>query len=214
MGFFGWPGFRSKLKKAALIVAHPENETLWAGETILSHPSWDWFILSLSRGGDKDHARKFLQAIQQLGAMGVNGDLDTGDDQKPLNETEVKQTIRALLPKHYFDLVISHHPAGEYTNRNKHHETGKAVIQLWHSGKISTAEFWASAFEDGKKSYLPKPIETAGIYKVLIKRIWKEKQSIITEIYGFDLNSLEAKTTHTSESFWPFPSSFEAKKSH
>ena len=143
-------------KKVALIVAHPDDETLWAGGTILSHPSWDWFIVSLSRGGETDHAQKFLLALQQLGAQGVIGDLDTGDDQKPLSETEVKQTILDLLPEQYFDLIISHHPAGDYTNHTKHDETGKAVILLWHSGKISAAEFWAFAYEDGKKELFTK----------------------------------------------------------
>jgi LmbE family N-acetylglucosaminyl deacetylase len=191
--------FRLNFKKAALIVAHPDDETLWAGETILSHPSWDWFIVSLSRGGETDHAQNFLQALQQLGAKGEIRNLDTLDDQSPLNETEVKQTILALLPEHYFDLVISHYAAEKYTEHNRHDETGKAVILLWHSGIISAAEFRAFAFEEGKKSYLPSPIETAGIYKVLTKRIWKEKQSIITEIYGFDLISLEAKITTIAE---------------
>ena len=203
---------RGSSKKVALIVAHSVDETLWAGGTILSHPSWDWFIVSLSRGGERDHAQKFLQALEQLGAKGVIGDLDKGDDHNPLNETEVKQTILDLLPEHYFDLIISHHPAGEYTNHTRHNETGKAVILLWHSGKISAAEFWAFAYEEGKKSYLPRPMETAGIYKVLTRRIWKKKQSIITEIYGFDLNSFETKTTPMAESFWPFTSSFEARK--
>jgi LmbE family N-acetylglucosaminyl deacetylase len=199
-------------KKVALIVAHPDDETLWAGGTILSHPSWDWFIISLSRGGETGHAQKFLEALKHFGAEGVIGDLDAGDDQNPLNETEVKQTILDLLPERYFDLIISHHPAGEYTDHIRHNETGKAVILLWHSGKISSAEFWAFAYEDGKKSYLPTPIETAGIYKVLTRRIWKKKQSIITEIYGFDLNSVEAKTAPMAESFWPYSSSFEARK--
>lgn len=187
--------FRLNFKKAALIDAHPGNKTLWAGETILSHPSWDWFIVSLSREGETDHARNFLQALQQLGAKGVIRNLDTLIDQNPLNEIELKQTLLALLPEHYFDLVISHYPAGEYTDHNRHDEAGKAVILLWHSGKISAAEFMAFTFEDGKKSYLPRPIETSGIYKVLTKRIWKEKQSIITEMYGFDLNSFEAETS-------------------
>lgn len=204
--------FRLNLKKAALIVAHPDDETLWAGETILSHPSWDWFIVFLSLGGETDHAQNFLQALQQLGAKGVVDNLDTLNNQNPLNETEVKQTLLALLPEHYFDLIISHHPAGKYTNHNRHNETGKAVILLWHCGKISTAEFWAFTSENGKKNYLPRPIETAGIYKLLTKRIWKEKQRIITEIYGFDLNSYDAKTKHTEESFWPITRSFEDRK--
>ena len=41
-------------KAVAVIVAHPDDETLWAGGTILSHPSWQWFIVCLCRGSDKD----------------------------------------------------------------------------------------------------------------------------------------------------------------
>ena len=204
--------FRLNLKKAALIVTHLDDDTLRAGETILSHPSWDWFIVSLSRGGETDHARNFLQALLQFEAKGVIRNLDTINNQNPLNETELKHTILALLPEHYFSLVISHYPAGEYTDHNMHDETGKAIILLWHSGIISAAEFRTFAIEDGKRSYLPRPIETAGIYKLLAKRIWKEKQSIITEIYGFDLNGFEAKTTTIAESLWPVSNSIELKK--
>jgi LmbE family N-acetylglucosaminyl deacetylase len=31
-------------KSVAVIIAHPDDETLWAGGIILSHPSWLWFI--------------------------------------------------------------------------------------------------------------------------------------------------------------------------
>ena len=43
-------------KKVALIVAHPDDETLWAGGTILSHPAWDCFIVCLCRGSDPERA--------------------------------------------------------------------------------------------------------------------------------------------------------------
>jgi LmbE family N-acetylglucosaminyl deacetylase len=203
---------RLNSKKVALIVAHPDDETLWAGGTILSHPSWDWFIVCLCGGGETDRAQKYNEALQLLRAEGVIGDLDGGADQRPLNDTEVEQAINDLLPAYYFDLIISHHPAGEYTSHIRHEETGKAVIKLWHSGKILAGEFWAFAYEDGDKSYLPKPIETAEIYNVLSKRIWRKKKSIITDTYGFDQSSFEANTTPLAESFWPYTSSFEARK--
>jgi len=199
-------------KKVALIVAHPDDETLWAGGTVLSHPSWQWYIVCLCRGSDPDRSPRFREALKELRSEGIMGDLDDGPDQKPLDEKEIQQTILDLLPAHYFDLVISHHPAGEYTRHIRHEETGKAVINLWHSGKISAGEFWAFAYEDGNKNYLPRPIETTGIYNVLSKRIWRRKYSIITETYGFKPGSFEAKATPKAESFWPFINSWEAKK--
>ncbi len=127
-------------------------------------------------------------------------------------ENEVEEAILELLPQQYYDLVISHHPSGEYTRHIRHEETGQAVIRLWHSGRISTGEHWVFAYEDGNKEYLPRPVQTAAVYRMLTKRIWQRKYSIITETYGFENSSFEAKTTPRAESFWQYNNSFEARK--
>ena len=199
-------------KKVALIVALPCDETLWAGGTILSHASWDWFIVCLCGGGATGRAQKYTEALVLLRAEGVIGDLHGEDEQQALNHTEVAQTIKNLLPANYFDLIISHHPGEEYTSNIWQKETGKAVIKLWHSGLISAGEFRAFAYEDGEKSYLPKAVETANICHMLSKRIWRKNKNIIMETYGFDESSFEAKTTPTAESFWPFTNTFEARR--
>ncbi len=146
---------RANSKKVALIVAHPDDETLWAGGTILSHPGWECFIVCLCRGNDADRAPRFKQALKVLRSEGIMGDLDDGPDQKPLEENEVENAILELLPQQYFDLIISHHPSGEYTRHIRHEETGQAVIKLWHNGSISAGEHWVFAYEDGNKEYLP-----------------------------------------------------------
>jgi LmbE family N-acetylglucosaminyl deacetylase len=201
-----------KSKTVAIIVAHPDDETLWAGGNILSHPSWKCFIVCLCRKSDKDRASKFYDALKILKSEGVIGDLDDGPEQKPLEEQEVERAILDLLPQKHFDLVISHNPSGEYTRHIRHEETGKAVIKLWHADKISTNELWTFAYEDGNKKYYPKSIENATICRALTKRIWMRKYNIITEIYCFEKNSWEAETTPHIESFWQFTNSYDAKK--
>jgi LmbE family N-acetylglucosaminyl deacetylase len=201
-----------KSKAVAIIVAHPDDETLWAGGTILSHPTWQWFIVCLCRGSDNDRAPKFLKALQILGSEGIMGDLDDGPEQKPLDGNEPEHTILKLLPPRYFDLIISHDPGGEYTRHVRHEETGKAVIKLWHSGQIFTNELWTFAYEDGNKEYFPRPIKNSAFYHLLAKRIWLKKYRIITEIYGFKKGSFEAETTPRAESFWQFTDSHDAQK--
>lgn len=203
---------RFSSKKVALIVAHPDDETFWAGGTILSHPGWECFIVCLCRGSDPDLGPKFREALKILRCKGIMGDLEDGPDQGPQEENEVEDAILELLPQKYFDLVISHHPSGEYTRNLRHEETGQAVIRLWHKESISAGEHWVFAYEDGNKEYLPQPMETASIYRKLTKRIWMRKYRIITEIYGFDPSSFEAKTLSRAESFWQFNNSFEAIK--
>lgn len=199
-------------KKVALIVAHPDDETLWAGGTILSYPSWQWFIVCLCRGNDKERAPKFYNALKILKSEGIMGDLDDGPEQRPLDEKEIEQTVLDLLPAMHFDLIISHNPSGEYTRHLRHEETSKSVINLWHTGKISTNELWTFAYEDGNKEYYPRPVESATIYRLLTHRTWLRKYRLITETYGFETNSFEAKTTPKAESFWRFTNKNEAKK--
>ena len=195
---------RAIRKSVAVIVAHPDDETLWAGGTILSNPSWKLFVVCLCRAGDIDRAPRFYNALKNLKSEGIMGDLNDGPDQKKLEENEVESAILQLLPPTHFDLIISHNPSGEYTRHIRHEETGKAVIKLWYAGKISARELWTFAYEDGNRKYYPRPVENATVYLNLTKLIWNRKYIIITETYGFKKGSFEAETTPRAESFWQF----------
>ena len=199
-----------KTKKVAVIVAHPDDETLWAGGTILSNPFWDCFIISLCRKSDPDRSPKFDKVLKILGAKGNMGDLDDGPEQIPLAENEVEEAILQLLPSTCFELVITHSIHGEYTRHRRHEETGRAVINLWHSNKLTTNELWAFSYEDGNREYYPKAIEEAPVGHLLSRELWEMKYNIITSAYGFDVNSWEAKTTPAQEAFWHFHNADEA----
>ena len=63
---------------AAIVAAHPDDEVLWAGGTVLMHPSWNWYILTLCRGSDPDRAPRFHRVLEIFHAAGSMGDLDDG----------------------------------------------------------------------------------------------------------------------------------------
>ena len=201
-----------KTKSVAIIVAHPDDETLWAGGTILNHPMWNCFIVSVCRGSDKDRAPKFYKALKILNSVGVMGDLDDGSEQTPLDVIELEQTIISLLPKRYYDLIITHNPSGEYTQHVRHEEVSKAVINLWNNNKINTVELHTFAYEDGGKKYYPRAIKEASIYNKLSQETWKRKYTILNNTYGFEKDSWELETTPREESFWSFSNSIDANK--
>ena len=132
------------------------------------------------------------------------GNLDDEPEQKPIEDDVVKQIILDLLPKKNFDIIITHNPKGEYTKHLRHEEVSKAVIMLWNEGKISTTQLWTFAYEDGGRNYYPKAIHNASYFETLDPEIWLKKYKIITETYGFDSDSWEAKTTPKAEAFWIF----------
>jgi len=201
-----------KTKSVAVIVAHPDDETLWAGGTILSHPEWRCFVVCLCRKNDPDRAPRFTQTLKILGACGIMGDLDDGPHQSPLKENEVEDAILQLCPEGHFDLIITHSIMGEYTRHLRHEEISKAVVTLWEERKLNAPELWAFAYEDGNKEYYPMVIEDAPLYYSLPHEVWEKKYKIITETYGFEKSSWEAMTTPKEEAFWQFFTVEQARK--
>lgn len=191
-------------KTVAVIIAHPDDETLWAGGTILNHPEWEVFIISLCRSEDKDRAPKFFHVLKELGAQGNMGNMDDSPEQFPLSPIAVKQNIIDLLPGLSYDLIITHHPKGEYTRHLRHEEISEAVVKLWEEETLKARELWCFAYEDGAREYYPRPVLNANIIYPLDKEIWLNKYRLITKIYGFDSTSWEAQTTPQTESFWQF----------
>ena len=120
-----------KESNAAVIVAHPDDETLWCGGLMLMHPDTRWTVVTLCRKNDPDRSPKFNKAMKVFGAKGIMGDLDDGPDQIPLGEQEVQDSIMNLLGADKFDIIFTHSTTGEYTRHLRHEETAKEVLKLW-----------------------------------------------------------------------------------
>ena len=198
--------------RAAVVVAHPDDETLWCGGYILTHPEFLWRIVTLCRAGDPDRAPKFRQVLQRLGAEGEMADMDDGPDQAPLEVGQVQETISRLLAGASYNLILTHGPNGEYTWHRRHAECCRTVVELWRSGGIDTRRLWLFAYEDGGRAYLPRVRDDADRRDVLTDDVWLEKRRLITDLYGFGPESWEAQSTPREEGFWCFDSAQAAVK--
>lgn len=189
-------------KSALLIVAHPDDEILWAGGTALMHPETRWIILSLCRRSDPERAPKFRKVLDILGAQGDLGDLDDGPEQTPLPPADVQSAVLALTGSGEYDLILTHSRSGEYTRHRRHEEVGAAVLDLWDAGRIASRELWTFAYHDSEPAHIIQTIKGADIIEHLPEEIWKQKLGLITDVYGFAPDSFEANAALHQEAFW------------
>lgn len=197
---------------ALVIVAHPDDETLWAGGLMLMVPHWRWRVISLCRGSDRDRRPRFFQALKSVDAAGSIGDMNDGPSQRPLNDELVASSIALEIPNNGFDLVITHSPFGEYTRHLRHEEVSRGVMSLWEARVLRTKELWFFAYSDEERTQLPRAIEEAHLRVSLPDTIWRRKRDIMSDIYGFSPDSWEYRTTPKAEAFWRFRSSAEARR--
>ena len=203
-------GSVSPRESVAVLVAHPDDETLWAGGTLLMNPSWAPFVTTLCRASDAERSPKFFAALGRLSAHGAMADLDDGAEQVPLADEAVEQALLAALPTRNFDRILTHSPLGEYTRHLRHEEVGRAVLRLWLAGALAASEVWLFAYEDGAGARLPAAIDTADIGTELPLEIWREKLSLVTDVYGFSRDSWEARVTPRREAFFCVRTEVEA----
>jgi LmbE family N-acetylglucosaminyl deacetylase len=189
-------------ESVAVLVAHPDDETLWAGGTLLSETSWSPFVCCACRAHDADRAPKFYRVLERLQARGAMADLDDSSEQPPLADERVEQALLECLPQRHFDRILTHSPLGEYTRHRRHEDVARAVLRLWLRGTLSAPELRLFAYDDDGGSRLPRALANADIVFELPLEVWERKHCLITQDYGFAEASWEARATPRSEGFF------------
>lgn len=170
------------MKEALVIVAHPDDETLWMGGTILKNKDWNWTIFSLCRRTDKDRYPKFLKVCKIYNAKPIISNLNDSDG-KPQNIRNIIKKIENNLKQKQFDFIFTHNEDGEY-GHIRHKEVNKAVKQLIKDKKISCKALYLFSYNNEKFN---KQL-------VLSDLLLNQKKKIITEVYGFKKHTPEATT--------------------
>lgn len=117
------------------VIAHPDDETIFMGGTILSNPSFIWKIMCATYEEDSPRAQEALKAIRYYRAWGIDIEImflghkdkhkipDGGID-------HVKLSSQLLDYRSWPDIVITHNEKGDYGN-NAHISVNQAVMDIF-----------------------------------------------------------------------------------
>lgn len=115
--------------KRALVVAHPDDEVLWAGGLVISHPG-DWTILCATiPRTDPIRAVKFQEACKVLGAEG---------QVFPQTEPPPNESISWLdeIDLSGFDHIVTHNAFGEYGHQH-HRDVHRHITRKYGKKKLT-----------------------------------------------------------------------------
>ncbi|HNQ78531.1 MAG TPA: PIG-L family deacetylase [Acidobacteriota bacterium] len=189
------------MKKVLVAVAHPDDETLWCGGTLLVNSGWDKTVFALTRKSDPDRAPRFSRACRELGARGLIADLDDGPEQKPLAYDQYKNAFIENLKVRDFDIVITHAPFGEYTRHLRHEELSQALSFMLFEGVLSSREVWFFWYSDEGGRELPSARNDCDLVISLDDEGFLRKSSLLFDIYGFSRESWEGRALPRDEGF-------------
>jgi LmbE family N-acetylglucosaminyl deacetylase len=127
------------MSRKLVVVAHPDDETLFFGGTIASQPGTTWEVACVTDGGPRsaERAQELLQACELLGVSRVHL-LGFADD--PGRRLDVPAVTGALLALGEYDEVLTHGPLGDYGHL--HHQD---VCLAVHRAFTAHTSVWAVA---------------------------------------------------------------------
>jgi len=181
-----------------IIVAHPDDETIWMGGTLLRNKNrWNTAILSLCRRDDSDRAPKFKRVCKIYNAKSFMSDLED-ETLQDIPTSEVKRRIPSSLKKKKWSRLYTHGENGEY-GHPRHKIVHNAVEEMLKDKEIQAGKvfFFSYSLKGRFACATARADKFINLRDVELVR----KKGIIKNVYGFDGKSFEVICAKKRESF-------------
>jgi hypothetical protein len=192
-------------KETLIIVAHPDDETIWAGGMLLKSKSdnkENRTILCLCRKEDTDRAPRFKEACEMFGAEGYISDMDDAEEgsYKEVSNEDIINRIMEVTKGKEYDSLYTHGENGEYEHI-RHLQVHKAVCEMLDKELLLAKEVFFFSYIKNKELGFCIANSNADKLIKLRKPYFKMKKKLIEETYGFQMGGFEEKSCGQVEGF-------------
>jgi len=193
----------AKNKRAIAIVAHPDDEIIFMGGTIMKNPQIDWTVFSLCRASDKDREPKFFRVCKKNNVKGTIADLE--DENRMSIAKSVPMIEKLILEKiknKKFDYIFTHGANGEYGHK-RHIGVYESVKKLIKNKVLKPeAVFYFNYKKISSKSFVPFTTKAGtNCLLKLTKAELQKKKEIVAYMYGYDINGIDVNYCTNPEAF-------------
>lgn len=190
-------------KETLIIVAHPDDETIWLGGNLLESKDKKT-IISLCRKKDRDRAPKFRKACEMFHAKGYMFDLDDAESgkYKDISNKDIIKRVLEITKKKKYDVLYTHGKNGEYKHI-RHKQIHNAVNEMLNRKLLSAKEVFFFSYHKVKNNFQGYAIYNSNADKLIkLKKPYLEmKKQIIQKIYGYPKGGFEEKSCKNVEAF-------------
>lgn len=124
--------------KKLMIVAHPDDETLWGGLHLLND---DYYIVCITNGRNSTRAAEFESMLQATGSRGIIMSYPDKvfwrrDDWSAVYE-DITADVRSIIASKDWEMIVTHNPDGEYGHEH-HIMTDRIVTEVCKEQKMTS----------------------------------------------------------------------------
>jgi hypothetical protein len=202
------PKTSRRQRRVAVVVAHPGDEVVWCGGTIITHRKWSWRVVAIHRPAKSSRSAAFAEASRRLGSSS----LIAGAGPDALDDGDVCDLVRSSLHREHYDLLVTHGPQGASGRAAARSQLSRCVTSLWSKGDVAARRLRLFAYEDVEASPLARPAIDAHLAVPLSERVAILKSELVQHVYGFAPGGPEATAAAKHEAFWVFNSRAEYAK--
>lgn len=152
-----------------MIVAHPDDETLWGGSHLLDG---GYYVVCVTLGYDKERSKEFYHVIEKSGNQGIilnypDKVWGVRDDWEHVR-SKIEEDILNIINAKDWDIIVTHNKNGEYGHIH-HKLTNIIVTRICENENITNKLYYFG------KYYRNKKLQEMGERVNQIERISDEK---------------------------------------